>query len=103
MSATLKPALPPKAMANKRELLREVERLKRREELNGLLAKQFRPSRSEDDVAEHMMSTDELFHIVQSHSPGLIPARELRTMLLELGYKEKYLSDRFVWLLASAA
>lgn len=73
-----------------------------REALLDLLNAHFRPAEHEAE-ADHMYPTEQLYHLVVEHSPGLIPPEALRDALLELGYKERFVGDEFRWLLKQAS
>lgn len=77
----------------------EQERLK--EHLRDLLFQQFQPSKS-STFADHMFSTDEVFHIVNNHSPDLVPKYKLRDLLIILGFKERFMTNAYVWLMDQA-
>jgi hypothetical protein len=94
-----KPALPPKPMA-KAKYISEKEQDKILNELRDLLAPQFRPV-PKGTTAEHMLTTDEIFHVVDNHAPDLVPKHILRDLLLSLGYEETYLGTQFVWLMST--
>lgn len=69
-------------------------------ELGQLIGARFTPVK---DIAkcDDMYRTEELYEMVERHSPGLVPLRLMRRFLKELGYTEFHLDSGFVWLLAS--
>ena len=69
------------------------------EALGDLMCKHFRPT-SEGLEVTHMLTTDELLHMVNSHAPDLVPPSMFRQAMLGLGYTEKLMDNHFRWLLA---
>lgn len=46
-----------------------------------------------------MLTTDQLFDRIQSHSPGEIPKPELVAALRAIGFREEYIGQEFKWLM----
>jgi hypothetical protein len=69
------------------------------EALGDLMRKHFRPVSEGRDVSQ-MLTTEELLHMVNSHSPDLVPPPMFREAMLGLGYTEKLIGNQFRWLLA---
>lgn len=68
------------------------------EALGDLMCKHFRPVVEGEQVFQ-MLTTEELFHMVNSHSPELVPPSMFREAMLGLGYTEKLMGNQFRWLL----
>ncbi len=68
------------------------------EALSELLLAHFRPAPNEQSATQ-MLSTEQLLHIVNSHSPGLVPPNMFRECMLGLSFDERYINGSFVWLL----
>lgn len=66
--------------------------------VRGLLDRFFVPVAT-IGVAGLLLSTAELHHQIEEHSPGLVPVGALREVLLSLGFVEAYTGEGFVWLL----
>jgi len=49
-----------------------------------------------------MLSTEDVFHLVDTHAPGEVKQHHFRGLMLDLGFKEKYMAQRFIWLMDSA-
>jgi hypothetical protein len=70
--------------------------------LEDLLHGKFRKATDAGD-ADAYYTTEELFSMVDGHSPELVPKPQFREALLKLGYVEMRLESQFVWLLRTAA
>lgn len=70
----------------------------RRAGLSSLLSARYIPT-SDPGSCDDMLSTEELHDLIERHAPGLIPLRQMRVFLLELGFTEKLIGSSYLWLL----
>lgn len=68
------------------------------EALGDLMCKHFRPVSDGCEVSQ-MLTTEQMLHMVNSHSPDLVPPKLFRDAMLGLGYTEKLMGTEFRWLL----
>ena len=82
---------------DKQQDTRSIDKLQ--EALGDLMLKHFRPVEKEADATQ-MLTTEQLLHIVNGHSPDLVPPDKFRECMLALNFVERFDSGRFDWLLA---
>lgn len=81
---------------DKQQDTRTIEEIQ--EALSDLMLEHFRPVEKEADATQ-MLTTEQLLHIVNSHSPDMVPPDKFRECMLALNFVERWDGSRFHWLL----